>query len=1110
MDKGDKSGGPPGGGMVVLALLTAGVVFVANKPLESSRPVQPEQRVERREATQDIDARLWQDPLTAVAKARDLVLKQGDEARKREAQAHGEQQFGEELRRQSLAAGPGGVAVLAVMVSGGPYVERVESRLRTRYAVLAGLNARGFVPVDNEHLGYFRPQPGAGLPEIVPFERFQATADNRSGRGEDCQRCRLVVLWLDSGDFYEAPLSKLTRLAERVAPTTPWPLARPVPMRWRVVGPSSSEELRAMVEEAAEPGFDAQPQARFDMRYFSGAATVPDATLLAGTPGASQTRLVDYMHSRGVHLRRTVTTDDKLAEAMVRELKLRGLRVQPDPDVARAYVAAAKNAPKEQPRPGICRSLLAAQGLPGDTARLDYRQAPSTIAIVSEWDTLYGRSLRQGFRYADSKDLEHPVAKDGLCPTRYYYVRGLDGRLPGDPASPGADARPKKDGKADIGEALAGDGSYLERPEGQSQFDYLRRLAQRIRDEDAALRRERGRDAGIRAIGVLGNDVYDKLLVLQALQPELPHAIFFTTDLDARMFHPREQAWARNLLVASSFGLQLDKPLQRGFAPFRDSYQTSAYFSTMLAMDDLEAAIANRPEGAPSQATLDRWLEQPRVFEVSRTGLFDYSRPPKPDADARVEAAGACDRWDLQACRSIHPPASVLAPPLPLAARYLVAALLMLALWAPALVLSRRRRRGLRRFVARGGHGPGSGLRRFTRACVLGVAALLLAVVPPLLLALAWPDIAGWLTEGGDGKPLSFADGISPWPTFAIRALALVLCIYMVTRAWSVLGSNVDRIAREFKLGATRRQMNEQLGHERQRHRGWRRLTAMLALRFYPERPGLLGGHAGMTPAAVEFWKYYLVRNRLSARVLRTLLGVVALFLLSWLVSQAFGDEPLSPRRGDLARLAQPWTGLFAGGAIAFLIFFVADATLLCVFFVRGLRLHRANWPQRTLQAFNASTGVPPEYLDDWIDLAFVARRTRVVGALVYYPFVLLSLMLLARSSFFDDWYTPPSMIVMSALSFGIVLACAFALRFSAEASRVHAVERLRDGILRARGAGNSGLASQLELLRDRVEKLSDGAFAPYSRQPLLKAVLLPLLTFGGSSLFDYLTLANL
>ena len=69
----------------------------------------------------------------------------------------------------------------------------------------------------------------------------------------------------------------------------------------------------------------------------------------------------------------------------------------------------------------------------------------------------------------------------------------------------------------------------------------------------------------------------------------------------------------------------------------------------------------------------------------------------------------------------------------------------------------------------------------------------------------------------------------------------------------------------------------------------------------------------------------------------------------------------------------------------------------------------------------------------------------------------------------------------------------------------------LQDAILKTKGAKDAGsLVGQLELLRQRIQNLREGAFAPYSQQPLLKAVLLPLMTIGGSSLFDYLALANL
>ncbi len=73
--------------------------------------------------------------------------------------------------------------------------------------------------------------------------------------------------------------------------------------------------------------------------------------------------------------------------------------------------------------------------------------------------------------------------------------------------------------------------------------------------------------AEIRAIGVVGTDFYDKLLVLRALRKSFPRAWFFTTDLDAGFCHPEEYDHARNLLVASHFGLSLQRKLQGSDLP---------------------------------------------------------------------------------------------------------------------------------------------------------------------------------------------------------------------------------------------------------------------------------------------------------------------------------------------------------------------------------------------------------------------------------------------------------------------------------------------------------------------------------------------------------------
>jgi len=59
-----------------------------------------------------------------------------------------------------------------------------------------------------------------------------------------------------------------------------------------------------------------------------------------------------------------------------------------------------------------------------------------------------------------------------------------------------------------------------------NQSDYLRRLARQMKEDNA--RWQRG-SSGIRAIGLLGSDVYDKLMILRALRPQFPDAVSLPT-----------------------------------------------------------------------------------------------------------------------------------------------------------------------------------------------------------------------------------------------------------------------------------------------------------------------------------------------------------------------------------------------------------------------------------------------------------------------------------------------------------------------------------------------------------------------------------------------------
>ena len=74
----------------------------------------------------------------------------------------------------------------------------------------------------------------------------------------------------------------------------------------------------------------------------------------------------------------------------------------------------------------------------------------------------------------------------------------------------------------------------------------------------AALDLKAGQNQNVIAVGILGSDIYDKMLVLRRFA-RVPFAIFFTTDFDALYLEREKERFTRNLVVASAEGLDANK-----------------------------------------------------------------------------------------------------------------------------------------------------------------------------------------------------------------------------------------------------------------------------------------------------------------------------------------------------------------------------------------------------------------------------------------------------------------------------------------------------------------------------------------------------------------------
>jgi hypothetical protein len=395
----------------------------------------------------------------------------------------------------------------------------------------------------------------------------------------------------------------------------------------------------------------------------------------------------------------------------------------------------------------------------------------------------------------------------------------------------------------------------------------------------------------------------------------------------------------------------------------------------------------------------------------------------------------------------------------------------------------------------------------------LGVLGLGLAA----LTCFFWEPIALYLTGNGHGEPIALLQGVSVWPTVLLRVLGIILSWYFIWRTQQNLRTNLAGIADEMNLkppNVDKRTL-------------WNKIAGVLDI-------SLESGQAAQTlPFKVEAaWRAYVAQERFWSRCRRAFWYTVAMILIYFLVLQPLFGYSTIPVRSDLAYKAyKDWTVLPDVFSMLFLTFFVFDATFRCLLFVNKLhraqtasrsKLHRAQteWPPNTMELFNDRLRLQTHLVDEWIDLEFVAKRTRCVGSLIYYPFVLIALLIVSRSTVFANYAPCLTNLIAAGISLSVVFGCAIMLWWAATAARDTAKQNLTDGIIAARGHSpkvadkcgdatqtdsddNLNYPEQLETLWSRVDQLKDGAFRPFSQQPLVRALLWPLGSFGWTNLIE-------
>jgi hypothetical protein len=1011
----------------VLTVLTAiGGLLWFLPPLDSSRPAIPLGPRSSNVGYQDIDARLWQDPFEAVLPLANPGGPSLDSYQSRFLAVR-EQIF------NTLGKSGKRPQILAVMVSGLPYAEDAESRLRARLAVVSGLARAGLRPNDDEHLGVIAvkwPSDASKIPEpsdltvsdsdirardvashilFIPYEWWTAQSLNPNPEVRD-----VLVLWLREEAFGDKPLRRLSDLAHALGPD------KVHVTDMTLLGPAWSSTLRLMAWEADAKLSTTTIDAMKDLTILSASATASDDMLRQNLStewknGAPTGWFKDMAQLKD--FRRTIATDDVTSKALVDELKLRGL---------------------------------------------DFASSDCHIALIAEFDTLYGRWLPYAFARqveitAEKKktNFEHPIVSQTSdllhwpeCIERFSYLRGIDGRLPGDSENKSLTSEAKSSGllgAAGITPPISSQGA--DTTEGHNQSDSLRRLADQISAMD---RQYRSRNAGyIQAIGVLGSDVYDKLQILKALRKSFPGTLFFTTDLDARYSLATEINETHNLIVASPFDLRLNndyrKPaalldggsiptdvLQGEIPPFRDDYQTSIFLSTLLALH--RTAVSN-----PS-------INAVRLFEIGQQGTVNLSTDdpihPSPE-DPLVQFRN-----------------------MPLARCCLI---VLACVVAYSLVIYYH------------GHGPSS---LFPWKWPLSATVFILFLVTITIIFF----IAVICASGNNGVPWFLFEGVSLWPTEALRLLAACFAIGCILDTHGRLRNNGAMIARNLGVDPPQKVRFKAIAGKLLSPRSWTVGTSLTKWKHQPD--------PGYSIAVTQLWREYQDYGSSVYRCLRVC-GLVLLYSAFGfvVVNGMFVSTIFVPGRGSLSFTIDKWCTIFAALTLFTLNFYVGDAARLCKRLAQNLRVGPLIWPTALVDSTSQSRGMVGQDLNGYLTMDLLAHRTRVIRPLLYYPFIVLMLLILARNKYFDNWDWPPVLLAIFAAHLTYAVYQYVTLRRAAERIRQDTVQQLTVRFLQV---NDTETQRKLKATLEEVTNLQEGIFASFAQNPVVGAILVPFAGLAG------------
>jgi hypothetical protein len=555
------------------------------------------------------------------------------------------------------------------------------------------------------------------------------------------------------------------------------------------------------------------------------------------------------------------------------------------------------------------------------------------------------------------------------------------------------------------------------------------------------------------------------------------------------MLHQDENKWSRNLVVASAFGLSPSNSIYEGLA-FRDSYQTALYNTIKKVLYN-----NNSDKDSDNKNNFSKdYTPTVKTFEIGNKSAVDYSHDDQ------------CENIDQNQKRCDYTEHKALY----LGLSFGVFILLMLQ------------------------------TNNRARITISSIAFIFGSVA----IALQFFDLSN------NKEFYALFSGTSVWPAYIIRMMASATAIIFILYTLISLKRNSLYIIKQHNLSdikciGFKDQLRDKLVTSTDYFIKTLTISFLQSLKWFFQYKCYnqdIIKNRNFTKIDVKSyffltswgWKekdnskmpldnlfyQYMQLSQARYRLPRVIFISALYFILTIIFLFSFPNLPITPFVGETSATANVIIIKAFLIPYIFLIFLVSDITRLSSRFITLLSKYSIVWPTSVLEKCCTKYGLNKKVATEKLNLDLIVTRSKVVDELIFLPFIILTLIILSRSSYFDRWHMPLELAFVLVFGACFALGSAIRLRKTAQKARKQTLKKLNkmyhqqlynevEDNMNEKGdfgINIKNMSSRIKNVIDDIENISSGPFLPIAQHPILSAVAMPFGGMGGLYLIDYVS----